>query len=72
MEITLVDVMKELREIKDKMEELEKKLSILIEEEIPEEELKEVEEILEACKTGKINTYTLGELKKELEIEDDV
>ncbi len=46
MEITLVDVMKELKEIKDKMKELEKKLDLLVEEEIHEEELKEIEEIL--------------------------
>jgi DNA-binding MarR family transcriptional regulator len=65
------EVVKLLKEIKEKLEEMDKRLRKIEDElfdELSEEELKEVEEILKACKTGKMKTYTLEELKKELEI----
>ncbi len=37
--------------------------------EMTEEEIKEVEEIIEACKTGKMKVYTLEEARKEIDIE---
>jgi len=66
---TVTLVMKELREIRKRIEELERKLDDLLDSELTEEELREVREIIEACKTGKMKTYTLEELKKELEID---
>ncbi|WP_202318396.1 hypothetical protein [Archaeoglobus neptunius] len=64
-----------LRRIENKLEEIDRRLRRIEEElfdELSEEELKEVKEILEACKTGKMKTYSLEELKKELGIEDEV
>ncbi len=64
-----------LREIKLKLEEIDRRLRRIEEElfdKLSEEELKEVKEILEACKTGKMKTYSLEELKRELGIEDEV
>ncbi|WP_290901059.1 hypothetical protein [Ferroglobus sp.] len=69
------EVVEILKEIKEKLDEIDKRLKKIEEElfdELSEEELKEVEEILEACKTGKMKTYTLEELKRELDIEDEV
>ncbi len=69
------EVVEILRRIENKLEEMDKRLKRIEEElfdELSEEELKEVKEILEACKTGKMKTYTLEELKKELDIEDEV
>ncbi len=60
-----------LRRIENKLEEIDKRLRRIEEEffeKLSEEELREVEEILEACKTGKMKTYTLEELKKDLGI----
>jgi len=37
--------------------------------ELTDEEIREVEEIIEACKTGKMKVYTLEEAKKELGLE---
>ena len=65
------EVIEILRRIENKLEEIDKRLRRIEEEffeELSEEELREVEEILEACKTGKMKTYTLEELKKELGI----
>ncbi len=69
------EVLEVLKRIENKLEEMDKRLKRIEEElfdELSEEELKEVKEILEACKTGKMKTYTLEELKKELDIEDEV
>ena len=65
------EVIEILKRIENKLEEMDKRLKRIEEElfdELSEEELREVEEILEACKTGKMKTYTLEELKKELGI----
>ena len=65
------EVIEILKRIENKLEEMDKRLKRIEEElfdELSEEELTEVEEILEACKTGKMKTYTLEELKKELGI----
>jgi cob(I)alamin adenosyltransferase len=68
-----MSVVELLREIKEKLEIMDKRLSRLEEEllgdELTEEEIKEVEEIIEACKTGKMKVYTLEEAKKELGLE---
>ena len=67
-----MSVVELLREIKEKLEIMDKRLSRLEEEllgdELTEEEIKEVEEIIEACKTGKMKVYTLEEAKKELDL----
>jgi len=68
-----MSVVELLREIKEKLEILEKRLSRLEEEllgdGLTEEEIKEVEEIIEACKTGKMKVYTLEEARKESGLE---
>ncbi|AKG91613.1 hypothetical protein GAH_01067 [Geoglobus ahangari] len=68
-----MSVVELLREIKEKLEIMDKRLSKLEEEllgdELTDEEIKEVEEIIEACKTGKMKVYTLEEAKKELGLE---
>ena len=68
-----MSVVELLREIKEKLEIMDKRLSRLEEEllsdELTEEEIKEVEEIIEACKTGKMKVYTLEEARKELGLE---
>ena len=69
------EVVEILKRIENKLEDMDKRLRRIEEElfdELSEEELKEVKEILEACKTGRMKTYTLEELKKELDIEDEV
>ncbi len=65
------EVIEILKRIENKLEEMDKRLKRIEKElfdELSEEELTEVEEILEACKTGKMKIYTLEELKKELGI----
>ena len=68
-----MSVVELLREIKEELEILEKRLSRLEEEllgdGLTEEEIKEVEEIIEACKTGKMKVYTLEEARKESGLE---
>ncbi|AIY91154.1 hypothetical protein [Geoglobus acetivorans] len=62
-----------LKEIKEKLEIMDKRLSRLEDEllgdEMTNEEIREVEEIIEACKTGKMKVYTLEEAKRELGLE---
>ncbi len=63
-EVTLADIMKELKEIKIKLNEFEKMLSIFIEEELSEDELKELRDDLKAYKDGKLELIDLEELEK--------
>lgn len=67
------EVIEILKRIESKLDEIDKRLKRIEKEffdELSDEELKEVEKILEACKSGKMKTYTLEELKKELEINE--
>ncbi|WP_457550806.1 hypothetical protein [Archaeoglobus sp.] len=65
------EVVEILRRIESKLDEMDKRLKRIEKElfdEISEKELEEIKEILEACKTGKMKTYTLEEVKRELGI----
>ena len=66
------EVVELLREIKDKLDSIERKLDALLEDEITEEELEEIRRDVEAFERGELETITLEELKKELEIDDEV
>jgi len=63
-EVTLADILRELKEIKTKLDEFEKMLSIFIEEELNEDELKELKDDLKAYKDGKLELIDLEELEK--------
>ncbi len=61
-----------LREIRLKLEEIDKRLRRIEEElfdELSEEELREIEEIAKACESGEMRVYTIEEAKKELGLE---
>ncbi|WP_456369408.1 hypothetical protein [Geoglobus sp.] len=68
-----MSVVELLKEIKEKLEIMDKRLSRLEDEllgdEMADEEIRDVEEIIEACKTGKMKVYTLEEAKRELGLE---
>ncbi|WP_456328266.1 hypothetical protein [Archaeoglobus sp.] len=57
-----------LKEIKERLDIINKRLSrieeLLAEEELSDEEIKELEEIAKACEEGKMKTYTIEEAKK--------
>jgi len=57
-----------LKEIKERLDVIDKRLSrieeLLAEEELSDEEIKELEEIAKACEEGKMKTYTIEEAKK--------
>ena len=69
----IMSVFELLKEIKEKLEIMDKRLSRLegelLGDEMTDEEIREVEEIIKACKTGKMKVYTLEEAKKELGLE---
>ena len=64
--------MNEVVEILKRLEEMDKRLrrieELFEEEELTEEDLREIKEIVEACKSGRMKVYTLEEAKKELRI----
>jgi hypothetical protein len=65
------EVVEILKAIMNKLEMIDERLSRIEEElfeEISDEELREIEEIIEACESGKMKVYTLEEAKKELGI----
>jgi len=66
----VIEILKEIKEKLDKMDKRLKRIEDVLFDELSEEELKEIEVILKACKTGKMKTYTLEELKRELEIDE--
>ncbi len=64
-----------LREIRLKLEEIDKRLRRIEEElfdELSEKELEEIKRDIEAYERGELETISLEELKKELGIEDEV
>ncbi len=68
------EVLEVLKRIENKLEEMDNRLrrieeELFEEEELTDEELKEIEEIAEACESGKMKVYTLEEAKKELGLE---
>jgi len=67
------EVVEILKRIENKLEEMDKRLrrieEFFEEEELTEEDLREIEEIVEACKSGRMKVYTLEEAKKELGLE---
>ena len=67
------EVIKVLRRIENKLEEMDRRLKRIEEElfdELSEEEIEEIKRDLEAYEKGELETITLEELKKELEIDD--
>jgi len=62
-----------LKEIKERLNVIDKRLSrieeLLAEEELSDEEIKELEEIAKACEEGKMKTYSIEEAKKILGLE---
>ncbi|RLI76751.1 hypothetical protein DRP05_12255 [Archaeoglobales archaeon] len=64
-----------LKEIKLKLEEIDKRLRRIEEElfdELSEEELEEIRRDIEAYERGELETISLEESKKELGLEDEV
>ncbi len=64
-----------LKEIKLKLEEMDRRLRRIEEElfdELNEKELEEIKKDIESYERGELETITLDELKKELGIEDEV
>jgi acetylglutamate kinase len=63
-----MEVIELLKEIKEKLDVIDKRLSrieeMLAEEELSEEEIRELEEIAKACEEGKMKTYSIEEAKK--------
>jgi len=63
-----MEVIELLKEIKEKLDVIDKRLSrieeMLAEEELSEEEIRELEEIAKACEKGKMKTYSIEEAKK--------
>lgn len=67
------EVVEILKRIENKLEEMDKRLRRIEEElfdELTEEEVEEIKRDLEAYEKGELETITLEELKKELEIDD--
>ena len=67
------EVIEILMEIKEKLEEMDRRLRRIEEElfdELSEDEIEEIRRDLEAYEKGELETITLEELKKELEIDD--
>ncbi len=67
------EVVEILRRIENKLEEMDKRLRRIEEElfdELSEKEIEEIRRDLEAYEKGELETITLEELKKELEIND--
>ena len=66
------EVVEILKRIENKLEEMDKKLrrieEFFEEEVLTEEDLRGIEEIVEACESGRMKVYTLEEAKKELGI----
>ncbi len=68
------DVIELLKEIKNKLDRIDERLSRIEEElfdEFSEDELEEIRRDIEAYEKGRLETITLEELKKELEIDDE-
>ena len=66
------EVIEILKRIENKLEEMDKRLKRIEEElfdELSEEELREIEEIAEACERRGMKVYTIEEAKKELGLE---
>ncbi len=68
------EVVEILKEIKEKLEEMDKRLrrieeELFEEEGLTEEDLREIEEIAKACESGRMRVYTLEEAKRELGLE---
>ena len=66
------EVIEILRRIENKLEEMDKRLKRIEEElfeELSEEEIREIEEIAEACERGEMKVYTIEEAKKKLGLE---
>ena len=63
-----MEVVELLKEIKEKLDIIDKRLSkieeMLAEEELSDEEIKELEEIAKACEEGRMKTYSIEEAKK--------
>ncbi|RLI86799.1 MAG: hypothetical protein DRP01_03460 [Archaeoglobales archaeon] len=63
-----MEVVELLKEIKEKLDIIDKRLSkieeMLAEEELSDEEIKELEEIAKACEGGRMKTYSIEEAKK--------
>ena len=69
------DVIELLKEIKNKLDRIDERLSRIEEElfdEFSEDELEEIKRDIEAYEKGELETITLEELKKELEIDDEL
>ncbi len=70
-----VEAIELLREIKLKLEEMDRRLRRIEEElfdKLSEEELEEIRRDIEAYERGELETISLEELKEELGIEDEV
>jgi O-phosphoseryl-tRNA(Cys) synthetase len=69
------EVIELLKEIKNKLDRIDERLSRIEEElfdEFSEDELEEIKRDIEAYEKGELETITLEELKKELEIDDEL
>jgi len=69
------EVIELLKEIKNKLDRIDERLSRIEEElfdEFSEEELEEIKRDIEAYEKSELETITLEELKKELEIDDEL
>jgi len=70
-----MEVIEILKEIKEKLEVIDKRLRRMENElfdELSEKELEEIKKDIEAYERGELETTSLEELKKELGIEDEV
>lgn len=70
-----MEVIEILKEIKERLEEIDKRLRRMEEEffdGLSEKELEEIKRDIEAYERGELETISLEELKKELGIEDEV
>lgn len=70
-----MEVIEILKEIKEKLEEIDKRLRRMEDElfdDVSEKELEEIKRDIEAYERGELETISLEELKKELGIEDEV
>ncbi len=61
----VVEILKRLEEMDKRLRRIEK---LFEEEELTEEDLREIKETVEACKSGRMKVYTLEEAKRVLGI----